>query len=207
MALLPGQVLVKSTLAERPEYANAIGTISIELANLEIELGNLFGALLHVDKYFGRLVYLTPNSYQARLHMLENVTAATFDEETAERKHLKTIITKARAYIGQRHNLVHDAWGTHKDDSTKIARQALPIKEKDQATIVPIETLTDLIRKIQALTYVVIKTQEASYQSWPPYTWQEKSPQLLPDDPYQALPNGPSSEDPEPQFQGGSSQG
>jgi hypothetical protein len=54
---LPGMIPhTKSALEQHPEHVQAIGMVSIEVANLEINLGELLAALLHIDAYFGRLV-------------------------------------------------------------------------------------------------------------------------------------------------------
>jgi len=174
MPLLPGQVLVKSALVDRPEYATAIGMITIELANLEIELGGLLGALLHVDPHYGRLVFLTPQSYAARLGILENVAQAALEGGPPGRAALDSIIARAKAYISRRNDLVHNAWGTSLDNAGQIHRQPLPIKETNPSKPVLIEELNDLLQKIQALISDVISTAEQMYRAWPPYTWQEK---------------------------------
>jgi hypothetical protein len=70
----------RSILANRPDYVEAIGMISIELANLEMHLGGLLGALLHISPRIGRIIYLSPRAAIGRLTVLENVLDVTLRE-------------------------------------------------------------------------------------------------------------------------------
>jgi hypothetical protein len=173
---LPGTVLPpRSTLDRFPEHVQAIGMVSIETANLDFMLGELLGALLHIDASFGALVYLTPQSYSGRLQILENVAAYSLQPQTDVSKQIETIITKARAYIGKRHELIHESWGTAADDPTKVVRRRLPYIDKHPARAVPITELTDLIANTRELAEEVMLLTAQLFSEWPPYTSQQIS--------------------------------
>lgn len=165
----------RSVLDKYPEHVQAIGMISVEIANLEILLGELLAALLHVDPHFGRLVYLTPQSFAGRLSILKNVTSDTLVENTSGRKHIDRLIEKAERLIVKRHRMIHDSWGTDATNPKKIVRRSLPYKESNPAKPVPISDLTDMVEDIRGLCDEVMKATKDAFASWPPYTWQEKS--------------------------------
>jgi hypothetical protein len=179
-ALNPPLKPYQSTLAARPEYATAIGMVSIEIANLEILLGELLAALLHIDPHFGRIVYLTPQSNMARIQIVENVLGDTLMEGSEGRLHVEGLLARAKSVVGKRHELMHNAWGVSSEDREKVARRSLPFKASHPAKQVPIVELNDLVGKIRVLCTEIVETTGESLRSWPPYTWQpipnEQSP-------------------------------
>src|SRR6266852_2707826 len=100
-----------SALITRPDHVHAIGMVTIELANLEIALGGLLGALLHVSPDVGRLVYLTPLTGFGRIAVIENLVAATLREGSKGRRLIDGLLERSKAIMGKRHNLIHGAWG------------------------------------------------------------------------------------------------
>jgi hypothetical protein len=129
MADIPPSVPA-STLEKYPDHAQAIGMASVEIANLEIMLGELLGALLHIDRDYGALVYLTPKAAIARLDIIENVASVALVEGTDGRKEFDDIVYRAKSVIGRRHGYIHDAWGTHPEKPNLVVRRAVPFKEK-----------------------------------------------------------------------------
>src|SRR4051812_31745530 len=61
-----------SVLEGNPEYAQAIGMISIENANLELALGALLAAILNQPPYVGQTIYLTPKTAIPKVEILQN---------------------------------------------------------------------------------------------------------------------------------------
>jgi hypothetical protein len=96
-----------STLEGSPEHVQAIGMIAIEISNLEISLGDLLGALLHVNPSIGRIVYLTPQAVAARLKIIENVSDASFPKGNEGRKSIDRILRRAKHVTGRRNELIH----------------------------------------------------------------------------------------------------
>jgi hypothetical protein len=169
-----GRPPYQSTIEHFPEFAQAIGMISIEVANLEILLGQLLGALLHIDRYFGETVYLTPQANLARLAILRNVVRDTFYERTTAREHLEDLLERAEKLIGKRHQLIHNAWGLAVDNQNIVSRRSVPFKEHEPAKPVAISELTDMLASIRQLCTDVKETADEAYRHWPSYTWQEK---------------------------------
>jgi hypothetical protein len=147
------------------------------MANLEIMLGKLLGALLHISSAAGRLVYLTPHSGFARLAMIENIVKATMVEKSEGHVHLAKLLDRARAIMGKRHNLVHGAWGLPPEDHQGEVRwHSLPFMEDKPSRPVPISELSDLIEDIRELSEDVRMTTADAYGHWPPYTLQPTPP-------------------------------
>jgi hypothetical protein len=150
--------------------------ISVEMANLEIALGDLLAALLHIDRHFGRVVYLTPQSAIGRLHIVENVVEDHLVKDTDGYKHLKSAVKTAKRRIGKRHEYIHNAWGVSPDAPTQIVRQSLPQRELHPPRTVALRELTDLIEEIRELADDINKTVNESFATWPPYTWRGSDP-------------------------------
>jgi len=167
----------QSTLAKHPEYATAIGMVSIEIGNLEILLAELLAALLHIDPHFGRIVYLTPQNNMARINIVENVARDTLADGSPGRVHIENLLDRAKAVVGKRHELIHNVWGLSVADRDKISRRSVPFKESHPAKQVSINELNDLVEKIRVLCTEILKTTADSFQAWPPYTWPSKSPE------------------------------
>jgi hypothetical protein len=178
-----------STIERRPEYATAIGMISIEIANLEIFLGELLGAILHIDRHYGTVVYLTPQANLARVQILENVMRDTLVEDTQSRKHIEDILEETRRVIGKRHELIHNAWGLAANNLKQVTRRSLPYKDHLPPKPVTVKELTTLLESIRLLSSVVRETTDAAFLSWPPYTWRETPPGQSPEE---LIPEPPS---------------
>jgi hypothetical protein len=138
---LPGTVWLPGSMMEKhPEYVQAIGMISIEVANLEIALADLLAALLHIDRHFGRVVYLTPQITLGRLSILQNVA----DDHLVEpHDYLKKVIDEARRLIIKRHEYIHEVWGTAPDAPKQVVRQRLPQRDPHPPKPVSLKELTD----------------------------------------------------------------
>jgi hypothetical protein len=165
----------KSTLEQWPDHVKAIGMITIEIGNLEIELGTLLAALLHIYKEIGQIIYLTPRAAIARVAVIENIAKATLVEKSEALMLILSHVERARAVIGKRHDMVHEAWGVHKDRA-EVHRMAMPTKESTLSKPVPIKQLTDLIEDIRELAQDVRQTADDAFKAWSPYTWPDKRP-------------------------------
>jgi hypothetical protein len=151
--------------------------LGIEMSNLEINLGELLGCLLHISPEAGRLVYLTPHSSFGRLAMVENIVKATLVEKSEGHVHLAKLLARAKAIMGKRHNLIHGAWGLPpKDRQGEVRWHSLPFMEDKPSRPVPISELNSLIEDIRDLSENVRQTTADAYQHWPAYTLQPISP-------------------------------
>ena len=86
--------------------------ISIEIANLDYLLGELLGALLHIDPNIACIVYLTPRMAFGRLEILENVVGESIQSGTEMHSAVDGVLKKVRSIIQRRHDMIHDCWGT-----------------------------------------------------------------------------------------------
>lgn len=163
-----------SILEHRPRYAHALGMITIEIGRLEMSLGEMLAALLHIDRDFGHVIYLTPQANMARLSIIENVARESFLDSSPSLKRILGFVARAKAAMSKRHEYVHDVWGVSDDDPDKVTRRSLPYKRGKPERIVPIEELTALIQKIRILVHEVRQETEVMFHEWPPYTWQGK---------------------------------
>jgi hypothetical protein len=171
---LPGTVSPpKSTLHRWPDHVQAIGMISVEIANLEIMLGELLASLLHIDRHYGHVVYLTPQAALGRLAILRNVIQDTLEKETSGRQKLDDIVSRANGVILRRHELIHNSWGVAPDNPRRVLRRSLPNRENQPAKAVILQELTDLIETIRELSDHVRRTTDEVFSEWPPYTWKE----------------------------------
>jgi hypothetical protein len=154
----------QSILERFPDHVKAIGMSSIEIANLDIHLGELFGAILRIDKRAGAAIYLTPQSATARLDMLKALICAIYSDDTADHKHLLSIYKRACKINTERNRLIHDAWGTN-TDGEPVRRD---IKAEKPMVRVGIEELNKDIYNIRSLTTDIITTINWFEQFLPP---------------------------------------
>jgi hypothetical protein len=168
---LPGTLSPpKSSLEKHPDHVQAIGMVSIEVANLEINLGEFLAALLHIAPYFGRLIYLTPHSFFGRLAILKNVVDDHIIEGSEGHRHLKDLIDRANKILVKRNEYIHESWGTSPQNPQHVVRQE--ITQRNRAKLVPINELTELVASIRELSEDVAKTTKDAFEAWPAYTWQ-----------------------------------
>jgi hypothetical protein len=114
------------TILERfPDHAKAIGIISVEMANLEIFLGEMLGGILRVDPKVGSTIYLTPRSAFGRLEILKRTANLVLVKDSPGLKHMNSLIGRAKTLIDKRHELIHDAWGM-RAETGQVHRMKLP---------------------------------------------------------------------------------
>ncbi len=111
------RVLFQSTLERHPKHVHAIGMIAIEMGNLDPMLGELLGALLHVDRDMGRIIYQTPRAAMGRIDLLGNVA-----ERAIKDPRVTGVIKRAKSVTQKRHEMIHDIWGL--DETTSAPRDA-----------------------------------------------------------------------------------
>jgi hypothetical protein len=141
------------------------------VANLEFNLGEMLAALLHIEAGIGTIIYLTPRSFFGRLQMIENVLPYVMPKLTDGRKKIETIIKKSKGYIGKRHELVHESWGTMPGNDKIVVRRSMPYIRKNQAKPVKLEELTALIQNTRELSEEIRLLTVQMFEEWPPYSW------------------------------------
>lgn len=86
--------------------------ISIEIANLDIFLGELFAAVLRLPVEVGQPVYLSSQSAFGRLDMLRSAIDAAFIRDKPAWGRGDNLLARAKKLVGKRHAMMHEAWGT-----------------------------------------------------------------------------------------------
>ena len=146
----------QSTMESHPDYVFAIGMITIELGNLEMELADLLGAILNCHKDVAHAIYFTPRAVIPRVDVLVNVSESTLNQDLPVCKRLRSVAGRAKAVMGKRNTLLHAVWGTREKEGG-VHRCELPMKE---GALVPVrikelyqtvDDIRELIAKINGL--------------------------------------------------------
>lgn len=150
----------QSILEKHPDHVRLIGMIAIETGNLELALANLFARMLLIPLRIGRAVYLTPQSAQARLHILKNAARAEFDRPMRSKtlmdqyasalKRVIEIHDRANKAINKRHRVVHDSWG-FSDDDREVSRLMIDGNPDRESAAAPVNELKDQLMSLRKL--------------------------------------------------------
>jgi hypothetical protein len=148
--------MAQSTLERHRDYVHAIGVISIENANLEVALAELFARILHISPQVGEAIYLTPRSAFARLEIFRAAADAALRPRRRggqnEARKAETLIKahdlhrRAKSAVGRRHDVIHNAWGTTAEEPEKVARTTLPRPQPGKGKPAPLSGLHNLLR-------------------------------------------------------------
>lgn len=141
----------QSMLERHPDHVKAIGMITVEMANLEIMLAQLFGALLNLRPDVADAIYFSPQATGPRIAIVENaVTEMLHDVPDPQvLKDIRRLLKQARDIQGRRNDHVHNAWGLSVETG-EVTSSKLPIK-RERIKAVPIGELNQLIKRIRNL--------------------------------------------------------
>ncbi len=169
----------QSALELTPDYVRAIGMISIENANLESAMATLFSRIIGAPHKIGRVVYLTPKSASARSEVFRSAARAsltpglTWQGNEAHQMKMKdalqrtlAIASKAEAFVGQRHGIIHDLWGID-SETDEVERRSLGLPAKTDGKV-SLEALEKLITDIRGLIDEA-RTLADEFRHKPPY--------------------------------------
>jgi len=154
----------KHQLARYPEHVQAIGMISLETVDLELQLALLFSRMLQISPKVGEAIYMSPKSDQARLDVMRNTAHAAFDPgprskpdsilEQQKKKALKKmldIVAQAESVIQYRHRTLHDDWRIERQH-----KEVQRIQVDGHAARVPTPvSLTELNRQITKMRTLI----------------------------------------------------
>lgn len=163
----------QTALERHPEMLKLIGTVSVEATNLDVALGRLFSAVLHIDAHYGSVVYLTPKAAFARLDMLRNAVKESIAKSGTHRAKIDNIIKRAETIIGKRHEAMHVAWSVSAVNVDEIGYFNLPFSRDVGPKDKKIEEMERVVSDTRQLITEVIEFAEVMYAEWPPYTWPE----------------------------------
>lgn len=164
----------KSSLEALPQHVRAIGMIAVEITNLEIALGGLLAALLHIRESVGHIVFSTPQTAFGRLKIIENVVKNQMLEGSPGRTKVENLLERVRSLIGKRHSYIHSAWAINNDDLALLRRETPIFAEGPKEKVVSLEELEMVIDQIRTAgrdVEILVITMNAQ---WPPYTWNDK---------------------------------
>jgi hypothetical protein len=140
-----------SVLENHPEHVHAIGMISIELANLELFMGQMLGALIGIHPHLAEIIYLTPRTGIGRIAVLENAVAHILLDKSAGRRKLESMLARAKGIMQRRHDLIHVVWSENPNNRSEVRRIPVPITDPPRMIHTPLEHLTGLVADIRAL--------------------------------------------------------
>jgi hypothetical protein len=190
----------RSSLENQPEYVRQIGMVSIENANLEMAMAELFGRSLMISQRIARAIYFAPKAATARLDVFDDAIktamapTARHDEvsELGRQKadalaKVRKLAKRARVIVYKRHEVIHDAWGVS-DETGAVTRSPLPVGPNDEGRPSPPSELKDLIRNTRILIGE-IRTLAEEFRLQPPLMVDlrlpspDKDPQQIPAEP------------------------
>src|SRR5262249_17524592 len=100
----------KSPLDAFPDYTQAIGLITVELAAMETELLDLLASLLGLTQKAASAIFFTPKSTRARIDILANLTPHLITEDKLCNK-ITELVASASKLLNRRNDLIHEVWG------------------------------------------------------------------------------------------------
>jgi hypothetical protein len=137
----------QSPLEHFPEYTKALGLIAVELANLEVVLSNLLGAILNASQNVSSALYFTPKSSQARMETLQNLVEEVLPN-TPFLSQAKSLLRRSLRLVNKRNDMLHGTWGISRQDPVQVFVLSLPSGKKDP---VEVETLTTMVNDLRIL--------------------------------------------------------
>lgn len=150
-----------SAMESFPEHVHTIGMISIELANLELEMSRLLCHLLGTGKKQAHIIYFTPQSSRARIEIVWNIAKTVHKHDKTRLPLIEKIVDKSNSIIGRRNLALHSAWSTSEEG---VFRATLPMISPDVARPIDIQELKDLLGDIRNATSRLIKINDSYEQ-------------------------------------------
>jgi hypothetical protein len=170
---------LSSHLIHFPAYVQAIGMMVVEMTSMEVMLGDMLAALLDLKNGEAHQIYFTPKAAIARIEVLANlVESDAFNDFPAIRKGTNSIVKRAKALMGKRHDVIHAHWYVRHDN--QMVGRIRPPFEGENAILedVKIEELKTLVADIRQLTRETRLFSDQVEETLRPATWPEKRAQL-----------------------------
>jgi hypothetical protein len=150
-------------LSDHVDYVNAIGMVSLETVDLELELAHLFARMLGISLKLGRSIYMSPKAELTRLDIFQNTAEealslhhrAKKDSALSQQKikalqKIKNLLHRSRELIVQRHRVIHDEWDVEGEEK-EVRRLRLDGVKGREYEKIPKANLEDHVYKIRAL--------------------------------------------------------
>jgi hypothetical protein len=173
----------KHQLSGHCDHVNAIGMISLETVDLELELATLFSQMLLIPLCVGEAILMTPKSEQARIDILRHAAEAAFAprpgkrSDSARRSDLerqkvealnkvKALLKRSQEVINYRHRTMHDDW-----EITKKRKEIRRIQVDGGLSRVPMPVpIAQLNTQIEKLRQLIddVTDLAAEFKKYPP---------------------------------------
>jgi hypothetical protein len=142
-----GASLWTSHMVKYPKLVEAIGMMTIEIAEMEYHLARLLGRLLQSTPQVAEAVYFTPNTSIPRIHFLSNLAPLVLEKNKAKRDAVMKVAGKAVELMGKRHNLVHNRFDAAGVEVATI-RYSKGVPEREPISLKKLTQLIDEIRHL-----------------------------------------------------------
>lgn len=152
----------RTVLERRPDYLQAIGTVAVEIVNMEAMLAVLLSQILKISDDTADAIYFAPHGTGPRLAIFKGVVDTALAGHPKYQSKATKIADRALSLAGKRHEIVHDSWGYHFDeDETQVSLRALPFTAKKPPRLVPLNEVTATIDRVRdTLAEIVDLTNE-----------------------------------------------
>jgi hypothetical protein len=108
MARKPYQTIME----EFPDHLKAIGTLAVEIVNLEVMLADLLAAMLRIPRRVGHEIYFSPRANSVRVQILQNTAAELLASAPETRSQVISLAKRSLGAINERSEVLHSSWGT-----------------------------------------------------------------------------------------------
>ena len=99
-----------TALIRRPKHVQAIGILSVEIAHMERALAELFRTITDTHFLLAETIFFSSNSSIARMDLIINAASMVLVAFPAKIKRVNRLVSRAKAVMGKRHDIVHAFW-------------------------------------------------------------------------------------------------
>ncbi|MCK1518070.1 hypothetical protein IVB22_37435 [Bradyrhizobium sp. 190] len=145
------EITITPTLESEPRYAEQLGHISVEWANLEWHTYLTFELVSGSPPAVARSIFYAIDSTRGRREMVSGIGKALIDNDS-EKNILDDILRRIGKSSAQRNKYIHDTWGvatTQKHEVFQLRMNQNDSSQKmDAVTIPDMQTVAENIRKL-----------------------------------------------------------
>ena len=145
----------QTALERHPEYLRAIGTVAVEMTNMEVMLADLLSAILGLPDDTAHAIYFAAQATGPRLTLLANASQEALKQFPNYAAKVADYMRHARKYSNQRNDIMHDSWGLS-EEKMQVSRRKTPLHKSPPAKQIPVENVKELIHNIRVLVTDVI---------------------------------------------------
>lgn len=131
----------QTPLERRPKYLRALGTITVELGNLEFVLAEVLGALLDIKREYAHAIYFAPKNTIARVDIIQAVLNEMPSSQL--RDDVGSMLGSAKNVMQRRHDYIHKLW-VLSESNRRVHTSKAPLKA-GTAKYVPLRDLLALV--------------------------------------------------------------